>query len=107
MKKDENVKLYAISIDPPNVSKDFAEKLGGDGKGAINFPILSDPGHKIIDAYGLLDPAYSGQKLDGIPHPAVLVIDKNGKIVWMKVEVNYRERPTVQEIRAALGHVML
>ena len=84
MKKDENVKLYAISVDPPDVSKDFAEKIASDGKGAVTFPILSDPDHKIIDVYGLRDPAYEGQKVYGIPHPAVYVIDKNGKVAWVK-----------------------
>ena len=94
--------LYAISVDPPNVSKDFAEKIASDGKGAVSFPLLSDPEHKIIDAYGLRDPAYEGQKVYGIPHPAVYVIDKTGKVAWAKIESNYRERPTDQEIRAAL-----
>jgi len=102
LKKDENVKLYAISVDPPDVSKSFAEKIASDGKGAVNFPLLSDPEHKIIDAYGLRDPAYEGQKVYGIPHPAVYVIDKTGKVAWAKIESNYRERPTDQEIRAAL-----
>lgn len=94
--------LYAISVDPPNVSKDFAEKIASDGKGAVSFPLLSDPEHKIIDTYGLRDPAYEGQKVYGIPHPAVYVIDKTGKVAWAKIESNYRERPTNQEIRAAL-----
>ena len=58
MKQDDQVKLYAISMDPPEVSKSFAEKIGSDGKGPVNFPLLSDPEHKIIDAYGLRDPAY-------------------------------------------------
>ena len=102
LKKGENVKVYAISVDPPDVSKSFAEKLGSDGKGAFSFPILSDPDHKIIDAYGLRDPAYEGQKFYGIPHPAVYVIDKTGKVAWAKIESNYRERPTNQEIRGAL-----
>ena len=102
LKKDENVKLYAISVDPPDVSKSFAEKIASDGKGAVNFPLLSDPEHKIIDAYGLRDPAYEGQKVYGIPHPAVYVIDKTGKVAWAKIESNYRERPANQEIRAAL-----
>ena len=96
------MKLYAISVDPPNVSKDFAEKIASDGKGAVTFPILSDPDHKIIDTYGLRDPAYEGQKVYGIPRPAVYVIDREGKVTWSKVESNYRERPTNQEIRAAL-----
>jgi len=56
LKQDENVKLIAISVDPPDVSKNFAEKIASDGKGRVNFPILSDPDHKIIDSYGLRDP---------------------------------------------------
>ena len=103
LKPNEKVKLYAISVDPPEMSKSFAEKIASDGKGPLNFPLLSDPEHKIIDAYGLRDPAYEGQKVYGIPHPAVYVIDKKGKVVWAKIESNYRERPAVDEIRAALN----
>ena len=102
LKKGENVKLYAISVDSPEVSRDFAKKIASDGKGEVTFPILSDPEHKIIDAYGLRDPAYEGQKFAGIPHPAVYVIDKSGKVVWARIESNYRERPASDEIRAAL-----
>lgn len=102
LKPGENVKLYAISIDPPEVSKKFAEKIAADGKGPLGFPLLSDPGHKTIDAYGLLDPSYKGQDVYGIPHPAVYVIDKSGRVAWVKVESNYRERPVNAEIRTAL-----
>jgi uncharacterized protein len=102
LKKDENVKLYAISIDAPDVSKEFAKKLAADGKGEINFPILSDTANKVIDEYGLRDPAYKGTSHYGIPHPAVYVIDKHGKVAWAKIESNYRERPSHEEIRAAL-----
>jgi len=84
------------------VSKNFAEKIASDGKGAVTFPILSDPEHKIIDAYGLRDPAYEGQRVDGIPHPAVYVIDKQGKVAWAKIESDYKQRPTNEEIRTAL-----
>lgn len=96
------MKLYAISIDPPKMSKEFVEKIASDGKGQVEFPILSDQGHKVIDMYGLLDPAYKGQDVYGIPHPAVYVIDKSGRVSWVKIESNYRERPTNEEIRFAL-----
>ena len=96
------MRLYAISIDTPEVSKKFAEKTAADGKGAIDFPLLSDPRHKIIDMYGLLDPSYKGQDVYGIPHPAVYVINKSGRVSWVKIESNYRERPVNAEIRAAL-----
>ena len=102
LKQGENVKLFAISVDPPDVSKNFADKIASDGKGAIGFPILSDPEHKVIDAYGLRDPAYEAQKVYGIPHPAVYVIDKTGKIAWVKIESDYKQRPTNEEIRASL-----
>jgi peroxiredoxin len=103
LKKDENTQLFAISVDPPDVSKEFAAKLAADGRGEINFSLLSDPDHRTIDAYGLHDPAYDGDKFAGIPHPAVYVIDKKGIIAWAKVESNYRERPTNDQIRAALN----
>jgi len=102
LRKDENVRLFAISVDPPDVSKEFAARLASDERGEINFPLLSDPDHRTIDAYGLHDPAYDGDKFAGIPHPAVYVIGKNGIVAWAKVESNYRERPRNEEIRAAL-----
>ena len=102
LNKDENVKLFAISVDPPEVSKELADKIAADKRGAISFPLLSDPNHKTIEAYGLRDPAYDGEKFAGIPHPAVYVIDKNGVVVWAKVESDYRKRPTNEELRAAL-----
>jgi len=72
LQKDESVKLFAISVDPPDVSKNFAEKIGFDGKGPINSPFLSDPEHKTIDEYGLRDPAYEGQKVYGIPQAGII-----------------------------------
>ena len=103
MKKDEKVSLYAISVDPPDVSREFARKIAADGKGEVGFPLLSDPEHRTIDAYGLRDPAYEGQKIYGIPHPAVYLIDKQGKVAWVKIESDYKQRPSNEEIRTALN----
>lgn len=89
-------------MDPPETSKEFAKKIAADGKGELSLPLLSDSDHKIIDAYGLHDPAYDGQEFAGIPHPAVYIIDKTGKVAWGKIESNYRERSANQEIRGAL-----
>ncbi len=102
MKPEESVSLYAISVDSPDESKEFAGKIAADGQGEIKFSLLSDPQHRTIDAYGLRDPAYKGQEVEGIPHPAVYVIDKTGRVAWSKVEADYRKRPTNDEIRAAL-----
>lgn len=102
LKPNEKVKLYAISIDPPDTSKMLAEKIASDGKGKINFPILSDPDAKTIDEYGIRSPAYAGKKYDGIPYPTVLVLNKKLEVTWMKIEEDYRKRPTNEEIRAEI-----
>jgi len=102
LKADEAVALYAISVDGAEKSKGLAMKIAKDGKGEVTFPFLSDPGHKTIDAYGLFDTTYVGQDVEGIPHPAVYILDKNRKIVWAKVETDYKIRPTNADIRAEL-----
>jgi peroxiredoxin len=101
-KEGEPLDIYALSVDKPNDSRKLAEKIAADGKGKVDYRILSDPGSKTIDAYGLRDPAYKGTKVEGIPHPAVYVIDKAGKVAWAKVEEDYKQRPSNAEIRAAL-----
>lgn len=98
----DTTKLYAISVDPADKQKITMEKIAKDGKGEVNFPLLSDPGHKIIDAYGVYDPTYSGQRFDGISHPVVIILDKNRKVTFIKVELDYKIRPTNQDIRAEL-----
>ncbi len=102
MQGNEQVSVYAISVDGPAESRAFAAKISADGKGDVSFPILSDPGHRLIDAYGIRDPDYNGQKFEGIPHPSVYIIDKDGRVVWSKVEKEYKERPNNDEVRAAL-----
>ncbi|MFN2454480.1 MAG: peroxiredoxin family protein [Pyrinomonadaceae bacterium] len=102
LKPNEAAQLYAISIDPPARSKDFAAKIAADGRGAIKYSLLSDPRHQTIDAYGLHDPAYDGQEFEGIPRASVYVIDKQGRISWAQNAVNYKKRPTNTDIRAAL-----
>lgn len=102
LRPNEGVSLYAVSIDGPGKSRQLAEKIASDGRGEISFSLLSDPGGRTIDAYGLRDPAYAGKEADGIPHPAVYVIDRKGRVAWSKVESDYKKRPTGGEIRAAL-----
>jgi len=102
LKANEPVRLLAISVDDHEKTKQLMEKIAADGNGPVNYTMLSDPGHKIIDAYGLHDPAYDGKRFDGIPHPAVYVIDKNGRVAWAKVESDYKVRPSNAAIRAAL-----
>lgn len=103
LKPDEKVALYAVSIDPAEKSLGLMKKIAKDEKGEVNYSLLSDPNHQTIDAYGVFDPTYIGEKFEGIPHPAVFILDKNRKIMWTKVESDYKKRPTNDEIRAELN----
>jgi peroxiredoxin len=99
------VKIYAISPDSPEEGRSFARLLATDHRGEVTFPLLSDPRSRVIDRYVLRDEAYAGKKEDGIPHPAVFVLDAKGRIRWMKVETDFRERPSNAEIAAAIDGI--
>ena len=102
LKPNEQVSLWAISIDSQEESQAFAEKIASDGRGKVAFPVLSDARQQVVNAYGLRDPRYEGQKIEGIPYPSVFVIDKAGRVAWARVDEDYKQRPKNSEIRAAL-----
>ena len=96
------VHIFAISLDRPKESYELAAKIAKDGRGELGVPLLFDPHARTIDRYGLRDPADAHRDLDGVPRPAVFVLDREGKVRWAKVESDYRERPTTEEVAAAL-----
>jgi peroxiredoxin len=102
LETDEDVALFAISIDDAEKSKVLMQKVAKDGKGEIKFPLLSDPMHKTIDEYGLLDMRYMGKGVEGIPQTAVYILDKDRKIVWANVSPDYSNRPSIETLRAEL-----
>lgn len=99
LKAGDKIEIYAIGIDDAMKNKGVNEKIAKDGKGELPFPILSDPDHKTIDDYGLFDPAYIGKGFEGIPHPAIYILDKKRKILFARIEMDYRKRPTNDELR--------
>ena len=94
-----NVELLALAIDNRELLQKMADKISADGA-KPDFTFLSDPGHRVIDRYGLLNP--SGQ---GWPHPTTYIIDRQGVVRWKFTEVNYKIRPTNQMILDALAKV--
>jgi peroxiredoxin len=102
LKPGEPVRLWAISVDSPEQSKAFAASIAGDDRGQGALYLLSDPRHRIIDAYGLQDPRYAQLRRAGIPYPAAYVIDKQGRVAWARIDQDYTQRPPNSEIRGAL-----
>ncbi|PYQ51968.1 MAG: hypothetical protein DMF59_06185, partial [Acidobacteria bacterium] len=89
-----DVRIFAISPDPASKSRDLARKIAADGRGPVGFSFLSDVRSVAIDRYRLRDAAYT----NGVPHPSVFVLDQSGRIRWTKIESDYRERPSNEEV---------
>lgn len=65
----------------------------------IEYTLLSDPDHAVIDRYGVFNPE-SGNR--PIPHPTVMVIDRDGVVRWRFTEVNYKVRAENEDVLRAL-----
>ncbi len=57
--------------------------------GAFTFPVLSDPGNKVAQAYGVYHPKPGGG--EGELRHGTFVVDRKGKIVW----INMSEEPFI------------
>ncbi len=75
--------MIAISAD----TKDYAWSMGL-ATGA-KFQILSDSDHKVIESFGVLN----ARERNGIAHPAVFIIDKDGRIRYAYVGKDPGDRP--------------
>ena len=102
MTKDEkeNVQILTVSIDSHEDSKKFVQKLKERFPGDLDFPMLEDKEHRVINRYGILNPDGKGW-----PHPATYVIDKQGIVRWKFIETDYKKRPTNDQILAALRQI--
>ena len=89
------VTVLGISPDPPAKLAKFRDRDG------LNFPLLSDPGHKVHDAYG----AYGEKKLYGKTRVGVIrstfVVDPGGKI--SRAYYNVKATGHVARLRQDLG----
>jgi peroxiredoxin len=84
----------AVSYDDAKALAAFADKKH------IDFPLLSDPGSKTIEAYGVLDADAQGPA-KGIPHPGTFVLDKDGVVRAKLFKEGYKERASTAELLEA------
>jgi peroxiredoxin len=85
------LQLVAVSYDDAKVLAAFADAKG------IQFPLLSDPGSKTIEAYGILNTEAKGPA-KGVPYPGTFVIDKDGVVRAKLFKDGYKERCTTAEL---------
>jgi peroxiredoxin Q/BCP len=76
-----DVPVFGVSGDEVKAHDRFVHKYG------LNFPLLADPGHKLLEAYGVwVEKSMYGRKYFGIQRSS-FVVDAKGRIekVWEKV----------------------
>lgn len=67
----------------------------------LEYTFLHDDGGEVIERYGLRNlqhPPDAGV----LPHPASLVIDREGRIRYKRVDVDYSVRPPAEELVEAV-----
>ncbi len=102
--KKAGINIVAISYDPPEVLKRFADR------GEIDYPMLYDEGSKVIDAFGIRNVAMDGKKfgkneLTGIPYPGTYVVSDDGVILGKIFLERYQDRHSTQAIIDLVGEV--
>jgi peroxiredoxin len=84
----------AISVDPPEVSRDLCQKAG------YTFTFLSDPKAETIRRYDLIH-ANAGEHGEDIARPAEFLVDSSGTVRWLNLTENFWVRARPEQILEA------
>ena len=90
--------VVTISYDSVDTLKRVAAKR------EVTFLLLSDPGSKTIEAFGILNKEAKG-KDKGIPHPGIFILDQKGVIRAKLFHAGYAERPKNADLVEAFKEV--
>ena len=90
--------VAAITIDPPELSQALAGVL------KLEFPLLSDPESKVIDAYGVRNDQPDVHP--GVSNPAMFVIDRQGVVRFAKVSHDPAIRTSPELVVRELDRLM-
>lgn len=67
--------IVAVSSDAPEFTREQFERFG-----ALKFPVLSDPEHRVAEAYDTLRPADAGKS--AVPLHATFIVGQDGCVQW-------------------------
>ena len=88
--------VQVITVSPDSIAniKSMANRMDNP------YVFLSDPDLKVTDRYGI-------RRNEVLPHPAMVVIDRNGIVQWFYVGENYRKRPGASQLMQVLNRLSL
>lgn len=86
---ENNIQLLALSPDDAAASQKLADKFSQP------YIFLSDPDLAIAESYGI-------RRDEKLPHPAVVLIDREGDVAWFYVGEDYKLRPTAEQLKLVI-----
>lgn len=91
------MKLFAVSVDPPDASEALRKRLRCD------FVFLSDPQGHVLDLLNIRH--RSGRESDGgdVAYPTQVLVDENGIVRWTYESAYYRVRAAPEDVFAAIA----
>jgi peroxiredoxin len=99
----QTTQILALSPDDVGGAKKMVERLTAEQGGPPGFPLLADPDHAVIDRYGQLNPERFKEYV--VPHPAVFVIDRQGRVTWKFTNTDANIRASNEDILKALSRL--
>jgi peroxiredoxin len=91
--KAAGVRPVAISVEPPEVSRDLCKKAG------YTFSVLSDPKAEVIRRYDLLHVG-AGPEGHDVARPAEFLVDSSRVVRWVNFTEDVRVRARTDEMLA-------
>jgi len=92
--------VLAVCVDSVEENAKVVEKM------KLDFPILSDPELKAIDALGVRhDDAMTAEGTRNIARPAVFILDRDGVVRWRELTDNWRVRVRPETILEQLADI--
>ena len=87
-----DAEIVAMSVETLKLSTRLVQETG------IEYPVLADPEHRVIEAYGVYN--LLG---DGRAAPSVFVVDEKGIVTWKHVGKKRGDWPDTEAILEQLG----
>lgn len=92
--------VLTVSTDHPD---EIQEARGDHG---LQAHMISDPKLVVTDAFGLRNQGFHsappGDDTDALPVPTTLLVDREGKVLWMDQSENYQRRSGPEVVLASM-----
>lgn len=90
--------IASITYDAPALIKKFADER------KIEFAVLSDQDHTIVERYGILNRQFQpGHQNYGIPHPGTFILNREGRVLARYFEEEFQYRNTAASLALKIG----